>query len=657
MDWSYKFGFDELQELLDNRPWLLVDDDFSSADNDAFLGMQKELFLRRGWDWFKTTLRGRVFPKLHLTTLTTWDRQRNPDQGDPDPNLVAKVQQKFPGISIVSLIGTPHVVAGPPVAPNILNRISQLAHTQYWKQGLKKIAAADDKETDFDVPYYKDEFKFEIADVDRYATDKYFANLALQETTNLYSIGFQMYNYQVGLTGAVQYWHYEKNELDRAKKTFNEIKIALQETMSDIEYNRPPMAVITPMVRAALQSIDIGRRERSGNYFHNWFEEVFKEPDWRTTIYGNRYPPSTIQYIDAFWNQDDASKEIAVEGTSSRSRVLKYKPSHGTISKYASDNTRLRQLLSDVWKIPFAGAAGGVLAWLLSLGIPPAQLEQQLLGGISPQQLITQVAPERLRSEQDISVPVPVVSPNSEDSAENKPNSANLPVEILDNSPETTKIPRGVRNNNPGNLERNKTVWQGMAEDQSDERFVTFASPEYGIRAMARVLKNYGRRHGLRTVEQIISRWAPASENQTDSYIQHVSQELQVSPTELLNLDDPDLLGRLIRAIIQHENGASPYDDETIARGIALEKSGGIKGIYRYAYQEIDWTKAKQMVRQLVGLPWHPIRGSQSVVEELIKAGVPRSLFGRLFQEVYVVERSYAYAESWSHMYAGCETG
>ncbi len=413
MNWSYKFAFDEIQEMLSNRPWLLVDNDFSSASNDDFPSLQKQIFQDRGWEWFKTTLRGRLFPKLNLTTLTTWNRERDPSQGDPDPSLVAKVEQKFPGVSIVSLIGGPHVVSGAPVSPEVLEHIGKLARTQRWKFDMEKIA--DDNETDFSTSYYKDEFQFEIADVDRYATD----------------------------------------------------------------------------------------------------------------------------------------------------------------------NNHLRQLLARGWEIPTGMAAGGALAWLLSLGIPPTQIEQQLQNGATPQQIITQVMPENF----------PASSAEPQDNADfagNESNSVNLSEETLDNSSETTNIPRGLRNNNPGNIERNRTAWQGMAEDQSDERFITFASPEYGIRAMARVLKNYGRKHGLRTVEQIIGRWAPSSENQTGSYVQHVSQELGIAANSPLDLNDAELLGRLIQAIIQHENGMNPYDEETIARGVALEKAGGLSDLWSYKYAKCE---------------------------------------------------------------------
>ena len=48
--------------------------------------------------------------------------------------------------------------------------------------------------------------------------------------------------------------------------------------------------------------------------------------------------------------------------------------------------------------------------------------------------------------------------------------------------------PRGIRNNNPGNIEHNGTNWQGMDNPPHDGRFIRFVTPQYGIRAMARVL-------------------------------------------------------------------------------------------------------------------------------------------------------------------------
>lgn len=126
--------------------------------------------------------------------------------------------------------------------------------------------------------------------------------------------------------------------------------------------------------------------------------------------------------------------------------------------------------------------------------------------------------------------------------------------------------PRGIRNNNPGNI-RHGDQWVGMSENQTDPDYVQFISPEYGIRAMARVLKTYRNSYGLNTIAEIVSRWAPPSENDTQSYIKSVAQRLAVNPDQPINDFHTPLL---IAAIIQHENGQQPYSEETIAMGVAM---------------------------------------------------------------------------------------
>ncbi len=134
--------------------------------------------------------------------------------------------------------------------------------------------------------------------------------------------------------------------------------------------------------------------------------------------------------------------------------------------------------------------------------------------------------------------------------------------------------PRGIRNHNPGNIERTGTPWRGMAHDQSgDERFIVFEKVEYGIRAMARILRVYQKKHGCRTVRDIINRWAPPVENNTQSYINHVAEVCGVDQDQPISLYDDRVVARLIKAIIHHENGDQPYDNATIHRGILMEES------------------------------------------------------------------------------------
>jgi hypothetical protein len=135
-------------------------------------------------------------------------------------------------------------------------------------------------------------------------------------------------------------------------------------------------------------------------------------------------------------------------------------------------------------------------------------------------------------------------------------------------------LPRGVRNNNPGNLDRTSVPWQG--EDRTatarerETRFCVFLRPEFGFRAMARTLSTYQNKHGLRTVRELIKRWAPATENNTEVYVRVVARALGVSPDEPINVGKHEVMLPLLRAIAHHEQGDDHWPDAVIAAGLHL---------------------------------------------------------------------------------------
>jgi hypothetical protein len=124
-----------------------------------------------------------------------------------------------------------------------------------------------------------------------------------------------------------------------------------------------------------------------------------------------------------------------------------------------------------------------------------------------------------------------------------------------------TTLPRGIRNNNPGNVRRSSDNWLGAAAQQSDAEYVQFIGPEYGLRAMGRILLNYSARHGLNTVAGIVSRYAPAHENPTNAYIANVSARLfpGVPPAvaAATRFDVAARLPELMRAMVIQEQGAT----------------------------------------------------------------------------------------------------
>jgi len=129
-----------------------------------------------------------------------------------------------------------------------------------------------------------------------------------------------------------------------------------------------------------------------------------------------------------------------------------------------------------------------------------------------------------------------------------------------------TVTPRGIRNNNPGNIRYDGTLWQGET-GQDGGGFVTFDTPEHGIRALAKVLISYQTKHGLTTIGQMINRWAPPVENDTDAYVVAVCKACSASPSNPYTLT-PSRLATLAAAIIHQENGEQPYSDAVIETGV-----------------------------------------------------------------------------------------
>ena len=121
------------------------------------------------------------------------------------------------------------------------------------------------------------------------------------------------------------------------------------------------------------------------------------------------------------------------------------------------------------------------------------------------------------------------------------------------------KTVRNVRNNNPGNIKLEPgTRWDGQI-NTGDDTFVTFETPDKGVRALGILLQNYQDVHGIKTVKGIINRFAPPSENPAhDSYVNFVAKKLGVKPTEPIKVADH--LDNLIGSIIYFEGGQGAYN-------------------------------------------------------------------------------------------------
>jgi len=191
------------------------------------------------------------------------------------------------------------------------------------------------------------------------------------------------------------------------------------------------------------------------------------------------------------------------------------------------------------------------------------------------------------------------------------------PVAYVYTDARGTDNTRGVRNNNPLNIEQGSNAWDGLATDQSaDERFAVFDDAEHGIRAAIRTLVTYQVKHDLQTPSAMITRWAPPwktdrlgnflldaagnkiQENDTAAYISTVARVSGLDANSSLVIGDNIETKELIKGMILMENGGDAmrgYSDETYNKALDLAFPERIEvGVDdRQAYVDLtDWDNA-----------------------------------------------------------------
>ena len=139
---------------------------------------------------------------------------------------------------------------------------------------------------------------------------------------------------------------------------------------------------------------------------------------------------------------------------------------------------------------------------------------------------------------------------------------------------------RGIENNNWLNIRHDSANdWLGQVGADADN-YAQYENPLYGLRAADTVLANYKSLHGIDTLEAAITRFAPSSDNNpTSNYIKFVSDKLGIDPTASIDLDDPDVRGALIEAMVAFETpeASSQFSPAVLEQARTLSAPGKVE--------------------------------------------------------------------------------
>lgn len=114
---------------------------------------------------------------------------------------------------------------------------------------------------------------------------------------------------------------------------------------------------------------------------------------------------------------------------------------------------------------------------------------------------------------------------------------------------------RGIANCNPGNIRRSRVRYKGECHPSTDESFKQFEAMEWGYRAIFILLDTYRVRYGLRTLSEMIARYAPPSENHTALYIDTVCDMTGIRPDERIDTRSRRVMVPIVAAMSRIENG------------------------------------------------------------------------------------------------------
>lgn len=121
-------------------------------------------------------------------------------------------------------------------------------------------------------------------------------------------------------------------------------------------------------------------------------------------------------------------------------------------------------------------------------------------------------------------------------------------------------LPLGYRNNNPLNIRYSSyNNWVGKVVPNTDGAFEQFVSLPYGYRAAIFLIKKYISQ-GLKTIPQIVSKWAPPSENHTNKYIDFVCKTTGLSAAQ--DITTPGQIKDIVYAMAIFENGYTPLPNK-----------------------------------------------------------------------------------------------
>lgn len=139
----------------------------------------------------------------------------------------------------------------------------------------------------------QDSWNIDLGDYQRWVVDAYNVATHLTKTKYKIAVSITVNKIHNGTVMLQVFWKYGLDEEKRAKKTYAEVKTALTKIFNELSDEEAPSALYESMIRVDCSKIDPEKLAQTTIPHINWAQKTTYERDWRSSIYGNRYPGPT----------------------------------------------------------------------------------------------------------------------------------------------------------------------------------------------------------------------------------------------------------------------------------------------------------------------------------------------------------------------------
>lgn len=160
----------------------------------------------------------------------------------------------------------------------------------WFKQAKSKTSTVPEFENSGKM---QESWQTNLGDYQRWVVDAYTASAYLTETKYKITVGITVNKVHLGTVMFQTFWKFKHNEMDKAKKTYKQVKEAVAKIFDELADTESPSSLYESMIRHDCHNIDVEHREDSTIPQGNYIKRYQAERDWRNSIYGTRYPKPT----------------------------------------------------------------------------------------------------------------------------------------------------------------------------------------------------------------------------------------------------------------------------------------------------------------------------------------------------------------------------